>query len=248
MDYTLKVWRQDGPDASGQFETIPAKNIPEQASFLEMLDIVNNVLEAEGKMPISFESDCREGICGTCGMVIDGHAHGEKRLVATCQIYMREFKDGQTISLEPFRAEAFPIIKDLVVDRTAMDRIIQEGGYVSVNTGGVPDANAIAVPKVSAEAAMDAAQCIGCGACVASCKNASAMLFTAAKVSHLSHLPQGQPERRQRVVAMVEKMDDEGFGSCTNEYECEAHCPKGISVANIARMNRDYLLSKILGN
>lgn len=248
MDYTLKVWRQDGPDASGQFETISAKNIPEQASFLEMLDIVNNTLEADGKIPISFDSDCREGICGTCGMVIDGHAHGEKRLVATCQIYMREFKDGQTITLEPFRAEAFPIIKDLVVDRTAMDRIIQEGGYVSVNTGGVPDANAVAVSKVSAEAAMDAAQCIGCGACVASCKNASAMLFTSAKISHLGHLPQGQPERHQRVVSMVEKMDEEGFGGCTNEYECEAHCPKGISVANIARMNRDYLLAKILGN
>lgn len=247
MDYTLKVWRQNGPDASGQFEPIPAKNIPEQASFLEMLDIVNNELEAAGKDPIAFDSDCREGICGTCGMVIDGHAHGEKRLVATCQIYMRDFPDGSTISLEPFRAEAFPIIKDLVVDRSALDRIISEGGYVSVNTGGVPDANAIAVPKKDAEAAMDAAQCIGCGACVASCKNASAMLFTSAKVSHLGYLPQGQPERKERVVAMVNQMETEGFGGCTNEYECEAHCPKGISVANIARMNRDYLLAKLLG-
>lgn len=248
MDYTLKVWRQDGPNAQGSFESIPAKDIPKEASFLEMLDIVNNELEAAGKDPIAFDSDCREGICGTCGMVIDGHAHGEKRLVATCQLYMRDFPSGATITLEPFRAEAFPVVKDLVVDRSALDRIIAKGGYVSVNTGAAPDANAIPVPKKDADAAMDAAQCIGCGACVASCKNASAMLFTSAKVSHLGLLPQGQPERRERVVAMVEQMDAEGFGNCTNEYECEAHCPKGISVANIARMNRDYWISKLLGS
>jgi succinate dehydrogenase / fumarate reductase iron-sulfur subunit len=247
MDYTLKVWRQNGPDAQGQFETLEAKDIPTEASFLEMLDIVNNRLEGQGKDPIAFDSDCREGICGTCGMVINGHAHGEKRLVATCQLYMRDFPSGSTITMEPFRASAFPVVKDLVVDRSALDRVIAKGGYISVNTGAAPDANAIPVPKVDADTAMDAAQCIGCGACVASCKNASAMLFTSAKVSHLGHLPQGQAERKLRVVAMVEQMDAEGFGNCTNEYECEAHCPKGISVAHIARMNRDYWLAKFLG-
>lgn len=247
MDYTLKVWRQNGPNDQGRFETVPAKDIPKEASFLEMLDIVNNGLEAEGKDPITFDSDCREGICGTCGMVIDGHAHGKKELVATCQLYMRDFANGATITLEPFRAAAFPVIKDLMVDRSAFDRIIAKGGYVSVNTGAAPDANSIPVPKENADAAMDAAQCIGCGACVASCPNASAMLFTSAKVGHLAELPQGQPEHKTRVRNMVEQMDAEGFGGCTNTYECEAHCPKGISVANIARMNREYWKAKIFG-
>lgn len=246
-NYTLKVWRQNGANDAGRFETLTIDKVPEEASFLEMLDILNNRLESEGKDPVAFDSDCREGICGTCGMVINGHAHGEKKLVATCQLYMRDFESGSTITMEPFRAKAFPIIKDLVVDRSAFDRIIEQGGYVSANTGASPDGNAIPIAKKDADAAFEAAACIGCGACVASCKNASAMLFTSAKVSHLGHLPQGQPERRQRVVAMVEQMDDEGFGHCTNEYECEAHCPKGISVANIARMNRDYWVAKLLG-
>ena len=245
--YILKVWRQNSPHDLGRFESFKVDEIPEEASFLEMLDILNNRLEGEGKDPVAFDSDCREGICGTCGMVIDGHAHGEKELVATCQLYMRDFPSGATITMEPFRAQAFPVIKDLVVDRSAFDRIIKKGGYVSVNTGAAPDGNAIPVPKEDAESAFDAAACIGCGACVASCKNASAMLFVSAKVAHLGHLPQGQPERKQRVKAMVAQMDAEGFGSCTNEYECEAHCPKGISVANIARMNRDYWLAELLG-
>jgi len=214
-------------------------------SFLEMLDQVNDVLEGKGKEPIAFDSDCREGICGTCGMMINGHAHGPKGAVATCQVYMREFANGDTLTLEPFRARSFPIVKDLVVDRSAFDRIQHVGGYISVNTGSAPDGNAIPVPRQEAEAAMDAAQCIGCGACVASCKNASAMLFVAAKVAHLGQLPQGQVERGSRVLQMVEKMDAEGFGNCTNENECEAACPKEISVANIARMNRDYVRARL---
>lgn len=245
MDFTLKVWRQHGPTAEGQFVTYEATHIPADASFLEMLDIVNDGLEARGEEPIAFEHDCREGICGSCGMVINGRPHGPGSGITTCQLYMRNFRDGQTIILEPWRAKAFPLIKDLVVDRSAFDRVIAAGGYISVNTGSPPDANAILIPKDNAELAMDAAECIGCGACVAACKNASAMLFVAAKVAHLSLLPQGQPERQRRVLAMVEAMDAAGFGNCTNEYECEAECPKQISVANIARMNRDFLRARL---
>jgi succinate dehydrogenase / fumarate reductase iron-sulfur subunit len=245
MDFTLKVWRQHGPTAEGQFVTYEATHIPADASFLEMLDIVNDGLEARGEEPIAFEHDCREGICGSCGMVINGRPHGPGSGITTCQLYMRNFRDGQTIILEPWRAKAFPLIKDLVVDRSVFDRVIAAGGYISVNTGSAPDANAIPIPKDNAELAMDAAECIGCGACVAACKNASAMLFVAAKVAHLSLLPQGQPERQRRVLAMVEAMDAAGFGNCTNEYECEAECPKQISVANIARMNRDFLRARL---
>jgi succinate dehydrogenase / fumarate reductase iron-sulfur subunit len=244
MDFTLKVWRQNGPDDPGQLVTYEATNISPDASFLEMLDIVNEGIEAQGEDPIAFEHDCREGICGSCGMVINGRPHGPERGVATCQLYMRSFRHGQTILIEPWRAKAFPIIKDLVIDRSAFDRIIAAGGFISVNTGSAPEANAILVPRDNAELAMDAAACIGCGACVAACKNASAMLFVAAKVAHLALLPQGQPERRRRVLTMVEAMDAAGFGNCTNEYECEAACPKQISLANIARLNREYLRAK----
>jgi succinate dehydrogenase / fumarate reductase iron-sulfur subunit len=247
MNFTLRVWRQSGPDDAGRFETVEAKDVSPDSSFLEMLDMVNDEMEAAGKDPIAFDSDCREGICGTCGMMISGLAHGPGQHRATCQVYMREFTDGDTLTLEPFKANGFPIVKDLVVDRESFDRIQQAGGYVSVNTGSAPDANAIPVPRENADEAFDAAQCIGCGACVASCKNASAMLFVGAKVAHLGLLPQGQPERNQRVVDMVAQMDAEGFGNCTNEYECEAACPKGISVANIARLNRDYLVAKLKG-
>jgi succinate dehydrogenase / fumarate reductase iron-sulfur subunit len=245
MDFTLNVWRQAGPEQPGRFVTYEAANIPPDASFLEMLDIVNGELEAKGEEPIAFEHDCREGICGSCGMVINGRPHGPGSGITTCQLYMRAFQSGQTIILEPWRARAFPIIKDLVVDRSAFDRIIMAGGYISVDTGHAPEANANLVPKDNAELAMDAAACIGCGACVAVCKNASAMLFVAAKVAHLALLPQGQPERQRRVQAMVAAMDAAGFGNCTNEYECEAECPKHISVANIARMNRDYLRARL---
>jgi succinate dehydrogenase / fumarate reductase iron-sulfur subunit len=241
MDFTLHVWRQKSPDEAGQMVTYTATNIPPDASFLEMLDIVNDGLEIQGEEPIAFEHDCREGICGSCGMVVNGRPHGPGQGITTCQLYMRSFRDGQTIIVEPWRAKAFPIIKDLVVDRSAFDRIIAAGGFISVNTGSTAEANAILVPKEDADLAMDAAACIGCGACVAACKNASAMLFVAAKVAHLGLLPQGQPERRQRVRSMVEAMDAAGFGNCTNEFECQAECPKNISVANIARMNRDYL-------
>jgi succinate dehydrogenase / fumarate reductase iron-sulfur subunit len=220
-------------------------NIPPDASFLEMLDIVNEGLEAQGEEPIAFEHDCREGICGSCGIMINGRPHGPGQGITTCQLYMRNFRDRQTIYVEPWRARAFPIIKDLVVDRSAFDAIIAAGGFISVNTGNAPDANAIPIPKDDAERAMDAAACISCGACVAVCKNASAMLFVSAKIAHLAFLPQGQPERRRRVVSMVEAMDAAGFGNCTNEYECEAECPKNISVTNIALMNREYLRTKL---
>ncbi|PON14878.1 hypothetical protein C2W62_26785 [Candidatus Entotheonella serta] len=245
MNFTLRVWRQDGPNEEGRLETYEATNISSEASFLEMLDIVNNNLQAEGRAPIVFEHDCREGICGSCGMVVNGRPHGPGEGITTCQLYMRSFRDGQTIYVEPWRAKAFPVLKDLAVDRSAFDRIIESGGYISVNTGNAPDANAVLIPKPEADLAMDAAQCIGCGACVAACKNASAMLFVSAKVSQLALLPQGQPERKQRVVSMVEAMDAAGFGNCTNEGECEAECPKEISISNIARMNREYMKAKL---
>ena len=240
INQNLKVWRQKNNSSAGQFETYKVA-IDTDASFLEMLDVVNENLIVSGKDPIAFDYDCREGICGMCGAVVNGQPHGPQRKTTLCQLHMRKFKDGDSIVLEPFRARALPVVKDLVVDRSAFDRVIQAGGYVSVKTGGAPDANAIAIPKGDADLAMDAAQCIGCSACVAACPNASAMLFVAAKVSHLALLPQGQPERHRRAKQMVLQMDKEGFGNCSNEYECEAACPKGISVSNIARMNRDYL-------
>ncbi len=245
MNVTLKVWRQNGPRDKGKLVTYPANGIPEQASFLEMLDIVNARLEEKGEEPITVDHDCREGICGSCGIMINGRPHGPERGITTCQLYMRKFKDGDTIVLEPFRARAFPVIKDLLIDRSAFDKIIQAGGFVSVNTGAAPDAHAVLVPKKCAEEAMDAAACIGCGACVATCKNASAMLFVSAKVSQLALLPQGGPERERRALAMVEAMDAAGFGNCTNEGECEAECPKGISLTHIARLNREYLRAKL---
>lgn len=245
MDFTLFVWRQNGSEDAGQMVQYKANNIPPDASFLEMLDIINNSLEAQGEEPIAFEHDCREGICGSCGIMINGRPHGPGRGTTTCQLYMRSFKNGDLIVVEPWRAAAFPIIRDLVVDRAAFDRIIAAGGYISVSTGNAPEANALPVPKDDSDRAMDAAACIGCGACVAACKNASAMLFVSAKVSHLAHLPQGQPERQRRVLAMVAAMDEAGFGNCTNEGECEAECPKNISLANIALMNRDYLRAKL---
>jgi succinate dehydrogenase / fumarate reductase iron-sulfur subunit len=243
LNIKLKIWRQKGPDSVGSFHDYDVAVSPD-ASFLEMLDEVNNNLEKEGKEPIAFESDCREGICGTCGLVINGQPHGPLPEIATCQLHMRNFKDGDTIWVEPFRAKSFPVMKDLIVDRSGFDRIMEAGGYISVNTGGAQDANTIPVPKEDAADAFDAAACIGCGACVAACKNASAMLFVSAKVSHLALLPQGHPERYERVEEMVKVMDEEGFGSCTNTYACEAECPKGISVANIAKMNREYFSAK----
>jgi succinate dehydrogenase / fumarate reductase iron-sulfur subunit len=245
MDIKLQVWRENPGKEEGHFETYDAKNLSEDMSFLEMLDTVNEQLTEEGTEPIAFDHDCREGICGMCSLVINGIPHGPDKGVASCQVYMRGFKDGDTITVEPFRARPFPLVRDLVVDRSAFERIQHAGGYISVNTGAAPDANALPIPKVDADAAFDAAACIGCGACVAACKNASAMLFTAAKVSHLGHLPQGQAERSRRVVRMVEQMDAEGFGNCTNQYECEAVCPKEISVQHIARMNRDYATALI---
>ena len=242
---TLRVWRQAGPDAPGKFVDYPARNLSTHMSFLEMLDVVNDGLTVKGEEPIAFAHDCREGICGTCSCTINGKPHGPGHGVATCQVYMRAFRDGDIIIVEPFRATAFPLVKDLVVDRSAFDTIIQAGGFISVRTGAAPDANAIPVPKVDADLAMDAAACIGCGACVAACKNASAMLFVAAKVSQLGLLPQGQPERDSRVLAMVGTMDAQGFGNCTNQYECSAVCPKTISEDFIARMNRDYLKASV---
>lgn len=244
---TLKIWRQDGPNGAGRFDTHVIDEITDEASFLEMLDILNEQLIENGDEAVVFDHDCREGICGMCSLVINGQAHGPDTKTTTCQLHMRRFSDGDVIWIEPFRANAFPVVKDLVVDRSAFDRIIQAGGYVSVNTGSAPDANAIPIPKIQADLAMDAAACIGCGACVAACPNAAAMLFTAAKVSQLSLLPQGAPERETRVVAMVEQMDAEGFGHCTNHYECMAACPKGISTENIARLNREYLKASTAG-
>jgi len=238
---SLKVWRQPSHDAAGQLVDYTASKISTDMSFLEMLDVVNEGLIKQGLEAIAFDSDCREGICGACGLVINGIAHGPLRGATTCQLHMRSFKDGDTIIVEPWRAKAFPVIKDLVVDRTAFDRIIAAGGYVSFNTGGAPDGNTIPIPKDVAEKAMDSAACIGCGACVAACKNAAAHLFTSAKMAHLGRLPQGQAERYRRVIRMVDQMDAEGFGMCSNEGECEAVCPKEIPISNIARMNRDYV-------
>ena len=244
LNLTLKIWRQKNSNTVGSFVDYSVQVSPD-ASFLEMLDEINNTLEANNEEAIHFESDCREGICGTCGLVINGRPHGPLAKIATCQLHMRNFKDGETIWVEPFRAKAFPVIKDLMVDRSGFDTILQAGGYISVNTGGAPDGNMISISKNISSDAMDAAACIGCGACVAACKNASAMLFVSAKVSQYALLPQGQPERYRRVERMVKVMDDLGFGSCTNTYACEAECPKGISVTNIARMNRDFVMAKV---
>ena len=245
MNLTLKIWRQKDANAAGKLVTYEVKDISEHMSFLEMLDVLNEQLLRKGEDPVHFDHDCREGICGMCSMYINGRAHGPQTGITTCQLHMRSFKDGDTIVIEPWRAKAFPVVKDLVVDRSAFDRIIQAGGYVSVNTGGVPDANLIPIHKDVAEEAMDAAACIGCGACVATCKNASAMLFTSAKIAQLALLPQGQVERRQRAEAMVSQMDAEGFGACTNTGACEVECPKEISIKNIARMNREYFSAKM---
>lgn len=241
MNLTLKVWKQKNSESKGSFETFPVSGISSEMSFLEMFDVLNEQLIAEGKEPITFDHDCREGICGACSMYIDGQPHGPWEKNTTCQLHMRAFKDGDTVVVEPWRSKAFPVIKDLMVDRTAFDRIIQAGGYISVNTGNAQDANCLPIDKKDADASFDAAACIGCGACVAACKNGSAMLFVSAKVSQLALLPQGQPEKQSRVLNMVAQMDKEGFGNCTNTYACEAECPKGISVSNIARMNREYL-------
>lgn len=240
MKIHLKVWRQAAADVAGKFVNYTAENVSPHMSFLEMLDVVNEGLIRKGQEPIAFDSDCREGICGTCGFMVSGIPHGPEPHTTVCQLHMRKFKDGDSLTLEPWRSKGFPVLKDLIVDRSAFDRIIQAGGYTSVNTGGAQDANAILIGRDTAEAAMDSAACIGCGACVAACKNASAALFTSAKITHLSLLPQGQVERSTRVLNMVERMDLEGFGSCSNEGECEAVCPKGISLRNIATMNREY--------
>lgn len=241
INLTLKVWRQNDSKDKGSFETYHADNISTDMSFLEMLDVVNEQLTMDGMDPIAFDHDCREGICGMCGAVVDGRAHGPEKATTLCQLHMRHFNNGETIAIEPFRAMAFKVIKDLAVDRRALDKIIEAGGYIGVNTGGAPDANAIPIPSKAAELAMDAAACIGCGACIASCPNASAMLFTSAKISHLALLPQGRPEAAKRALKMVRQMDKLGFGNCTNEKECEAACPKEVSITNIARLNREYI-------
>ncbi len=241
MRLTLKVWRQAGPNVKGALQTIDAPDVSPDMSFLEMLDVVNDRLETAGQAPIAFDHDCREGICGMCGVVINGVPHGPRPQTTTCQLHLRSFKDGDTIVIEPWRAKAFPVVRDLVVDRAPFDRIVAAGGFISVPAGSPPDGNAIPVPKLDADKSMDAAACIGCGACVAACPNASAMLFVAAKISHLAHLPQGQPERNSRALSMVHAMDGEGFGGCTNIGECEAVCPKGITLEHIAVMNRDYV-------
>jgi len=245
MKLTLHIWRQKNRESKGAFEQYQLDNVSEDMSFLEMLDVLNEKLILENKEPVAFEHDCREGICGSCGLTINGNPHGPEKATTTCQLHMRKFKDGDTIYIEPFRSKAFPVIKDLVVDRSAFDRIIQAGGFISVNTGQAIDANAIPIPKKNADAAMDAAACIGCGACVAACPNGAAMLFVSAKIGQFAMLPQGQPERKRRALAMVNQMDFEGFGSCTNFYECEAACPKQISVRFIALMNRDFLKASL---
>ncbi|UCD34921.1 MAG: succinate dehydrogenase/fumarate reductase iron-sulfur subunit [Nitrospiraceae bacterium] len=241
MNLTLYVWRQKGPHAPGKLARYEARGISPEMSFLEMLDVVNESLIREGEEPISFDHDCREGICGTCSQVINGVPHGPQERTTVCQLHMRSFRDGDTIYIEPWRARAFPVIRDLIVDRSAFERIIQAGGYISVHTGGVPDGNALLIPKENADTAMDAAECIGCGACVAACPNGSAMLFTAAKVSHLAALPQGRVEAKRRVCLMTEEMLRQGFGSCSNHYECQAACPKGIRVSFIAKLNREFI-------
>lgn len=245
MNLTLQVWRQNGPNDPGRMEQYSLKDISPDISFLEMLDTLNEELELSGKEPIAFDHDCREGICGMCGAVVNGVAHSSMSETTLCQLHMRHFNDGDTIYIEPFRAKAFPVIKDLMVDRGSFDRIIEQGGYVSVRTGSAPDANALPIQKDNADVAFDAAACIGCGACVAACPNSSAMLFVSAKVSHLALLPQGEVEREKRTVAMIEKMDDLGFGNCSNHRECEAVCPKGIKFANIARLNREYVKASV---
>lgn len=244
MNHKLNIWRQKDANDKGKFYTYEVTGVSPDQSFLEMIDELNDDLTRKGEDPIHFDHDCREGICGACSMVINGHAHGPKGLITTCQLHMRSFSDGEEITVEPWRAKPFPVIKDLVVDRTPLDRIVQAGGYVSVNTGGTPDANEIPIPKHIADTAMDAAQCIGCGACVATCKNASAMLFTAAKISQLAVLPQGNAERANRVENMIAVMEDEGFGGCTNTGACEVECPKGISLEHIARAHREYMSAK----
>ena len=245
ISFTLKVWRQNGPKEKGHFDTFDMKDIPGDTSFLEMLDILNEQLIEDNKEPFVFDHDCREGICGMCSLYINGHPHGPDSAITTCQLHMRKFHDGETITIEPWRSAGFPIIRDLTVDRQAYDKIMQAGGFVSVNTGGVPDANAIPIPKKDADLAMDAAACIGCGACAAACKNGSAMLFVSAKVSQLALLPQGRVEATRRAKAMVAKMDELGFGNCTNTRACEAECPKSISVLNIARLNREFISAKL---
>ena len=245
INIKLRVWRQKDAKSKGGFEKYELENISVDSSFLEMIDVLNEKLISENKEPVAYDHDCREGICGMCSLFINGRAHGPDNLITTCQLHMRKFSDGETITIEPWRVGSFPIIKDLMVDRSAFDAIIQAGGFVDISTGGVPDANAIPIPKVDADLAMDAAACIGCGACVAACKNASAMLFVSAKVSQFALLPQGKIEAKKRVESMVAKMDEFGFGNCTNTYACEAECPKEISVSNIARMNREFMVAKI---